>query len=138
MTKFYRLPVRSHSIALRSSRSGWCYIPTAATGSISAGMLLTATSRNGCSVCLDRFGSASGGSETQAQRDLHRSGAARLEHRRQSAARAAGAQHQVQHRVGLPEQRIHEEAEWIGEVRLVHGIERLYAQLQRTMLAQRK
>src|SRR5260370_13187198 len=62
--------------------------------------------------------------------DTRGSWATGLEYRRQSAAGAAGAQHQVEHGGGLAEERAGEEANRIGEIGVVQRVERLNAKLQ--------
>src|SRR5438094_386204 len=62
--------------------------------------------------------------KTQPQRQLHGPRPADLEHRRQSAPRAARSQHQIQHRCRLPEQRVVQITHRVCKAGLVQRVER--------------
>src|SRR5258708_11620983 len=70
----------------------------------------------------------------ESQYDTRGSCATGLENRRQATAGAAGAQHQIEHRSGLAEQRARKVADRIGEIGVVQRVERLNAKLQRALL----
>src|SRR5258708_29727021 len=77
-------------------------------------------------------------SEFEAHYYLQRSCAAGLEDGGEAAAGATGAEHQVEHRRGLAEQGAGEEADGVGEIRVVEGVEGLDAELQRALLTERE
>src|ERR1019366_575808 len=68
-------------------------------------------------------------SKPEAHRCLQRSRAARLQDGGQSAPRAAGTQHEVQHRGGLTEYRTAQELHRVGEIGLVQHVEGFQAHL---------
>src|SRR5262249_23654814 len=73
-------------------------------------------------------------SEAEAQDGLEIPRASGLKDRSKTAARASGAEHQVEHRRRFPKQRSIDEADGIGEVRVIEQIERFDAELERAML----
>ena len=75
----------------------------------------------------ERAAGVHGGLEAVADDELEGARAAGLEDGGEAAAGAAGTEHEVQHRSGLPEEGVHEEANGIGEVGLVEEVERFDA-----------
>jgi len=69
-------------------------------------------------------------SKPKSKLHLQRSWAARLEYRRQTAARTTGAEHQIQHRTRLAKERAGQKADRIGEIGVIERIEGIHADFE--------